>query len=97
MLDAIEQAGSISGAGRLLGLSYRRTWLMVSEMNRCFRDKLVETVIGGGSARGARLTEDGRRLRSAFRELEATAAAATNGCAYSYLVAALCEAPRSGA
>ena len=54
LLDAIAAQGSISGAGRALGMSYRRAWLLVDEMNRCFADRLVETLAGGGRERGTR-------------------------------------------
>ena len=35
LLEAIERAGSISAASRAMGMSYRRTWLLVDAMNRC--------------------------------------------------------------
>lgn len=71
LLEAIEREGSISAAGRALGMSYRRTWLLVDGMNRCWESKLVETVAGGGEARGARVTELGRTVLAAYRALEA--------------------------
>ena len=33
LLEAIQEAGSISGAARALGMSYRRAWLLVEEIN----------------------------------------------------------------
>ena len=39
LLDAIERAGSISGAARDLGLSYKRAWDLVDMMNRCFKNR----------------------------------------------------------
>ena len=56
LLDAIAATGSISAAGRSLGMSYRRAWLLVDTMNRCFAERLVETVPGGGKAAGARIS-----------------------------------------
>lgn len=94
LLDAIAQHGSISAAGRALGMSYRRTWLLVDEMNRCFRDRLVETLAGGGRERGARLTDAGRGVLDAYRWLEAAAAAATDTDAYRQLAGAMLDAPR---
>jgi molybdenum-dependent DNA-binding transcriptional regulator ModE len=38
LLEAIDKTGSISQAGRSLGMSYRRAWLLVDDMNNCFRD-----------------------------------------------------------
>ncbi len=76
LLEAIARDGSISAAGRALGMSYRRTWLLVDSMNRCWRDRLVDTTAGGGKARGARLTDTGRTVLAAYRALEAKLAEA---------------------
>lgn len=70
LLEAIDREGSISAAGRALGMSYRRTWLLVDSMNRCWTDKLVDTTPGGGRDKGARLTDCGREVLSAWRALE---------------------------
>ena len=79
LLDAIEREGSISAAGRALGMSYRRAWLLVDSMNRCFAERLVETTAGGGTGRGARLTDAGQAARDAYRRLEADVARASEG------------------
>lgn len=71
LLEAIDRSGSISAAGRALGMSYRRAWLLVDSMNRCFRDRLIETTAGGGQAKGARLTHTGRDVLARYRTLEA--------------------------
>lgn len=70
LLEAIDREGSISAAGRALGMSYRRTWLLVDSMNRCWSDRLVDTTQGGGRDRGARLTNCGREVLTAYRSLE---------------------------
>lgn len=82
LLEAIEKESSISGAGRALGMSYRRTWLLVDEMNRCFQDRLVDTLAGGGKDRGARITPFGHRVLAAYRTLEAEAAKLRDGSPY---------------
>lgn len=71
LLEAIEREGSISAAGRALGMSYRRTWLLVDSMNRCWADRLVDTTPGGGHQRGARVTGLGRQVLAAYRAVEA--------------------------
>jgi molybdate transport system regulatory protein len=68
VLDAIERTGSITGAGRLLGLSYRGCWDAVQSLNNLFGEPLVATTPGG--ARGAALTDAGRRLLSDYRDLQ---------------------------
>ena len=75
LLEAITREGSISAAGRALGMSYRRAWLLVDGMNRCWRERLVETVAGGGHGRGATLTATGWCVLTAYRALEADLAA----------------------
>lgn len=78
LLDAIREHGSISAAGRALGMSYRRAWLLVDAMNRCWKNKLVDTVPGGGHTRGARVTDVGEAILSAYRSIqEAASTAAT--------------------
>lgn len=50
LLSAIAETGSIAAAGRRLDMSYRRAWLLVETMNRCFRAPLVEAAKGGARA-----------------------------------------------
>jgi molybdate transport system regulatory protein len=69
ILEAIERTGSISAAGRELGMSYRRTWLLVDTMNRSWVEPLVDT-LPGGARTGAKLTDCGRRVLAGFRGLE---------------------------
>ena len=71
LLEAIARTGSISAAGRDLGMSYRRAWLLVDTMNRCFRKPLVEAHPGGGKAAGATLTAEGEAALAAYRALSA--------------------------
>ena len=96
VLEAIGREGSIRAAGKALGMSYRRIWLLVDEMNRCFTGKLVETLSGGGRERGARLTETGREVLAAFRELEAESARAAELPAYARLSALIRAEPLPG-
>lgn len=71
LLDAIVATGSISAAGKQLGMSYRRTWLLVDAMNRCFQQPLVETATGGVQGGGTRLTEYGINVLKRYRQLQA--------------------------
>ena len=75
LLEAIERMGSISAAGRELKMSYRRAWLLVDTMNRCFQRPLVETSTGGASGGGAQVTDLGRDILRRFRAIEAKAVA----------------------
>jgi len=77
LLEAIQNTGSISQAGRNLGMSYRRAWLLVDDMNNCFRDAVVEAQPGGVHGGGATLTKFGRKLVERYRAIESDALAAT--------------------
>jgi len=45
--DAISETGSIVAAGRRMGMSYRRAWLLAKTMNACFQQPLIEAAKGG--------------------------------------------------
>jgi molybdate transport system regulatory protein len=95
LLRQVERAGSIAGAGRAMSMSYRRAWLLVDTMNRCFRDALVEAHPGSGSKAGARLTEAGRQALDAYEELVEAATGGTAGKPLQKLEAALRATPRA--
>jgi molybdate transport system regulatory protein len=75
LLVAIERTGSISAAAREMDMSYRRAWLLVDALNRCFQEPLVATATGGQGGGGAQVTEFGRMVLQRYREMEAKAAA----------------------
>jgi molybdate transport system regulatory protein len=70
LLDGIERSGSISAAGRELGMSYKRAWDLVDSLNRTFRLPVVATRLGGSQGGGASLTAFGRQLVDRYREME---------------------------
>lgn len=93
LLEAIQSEGSISAAGRALGMSYRRAWLLVDEMNRCFDPPLVDTVKGGGLDRGSKVSPTGKAVLEAYREMEREASAVADQPAYTRLQGFLRPAP----
>ena len=76
LLEAIDRTGSISEAGRSLKMSYRRAWLLVDDMNGCFRASVVATKPGGAHGGGAELTALGHELIRKYRSIETEATAA---------------------
>ncbi len=74
LLQAIEAKGSITGAARSMGMSYRRAWLLADAMNRSFRKPLIEAARGGRGGGGARLTPLGRDVLGHYRAMETKAA-----------------------
>jgi molybdate transport system regulatory protein len=79
LLEAINQTGSISAAGKKLGMSYRRTWLLVDTMNRCFVQPVIKTVTGGSRGGGAQVTPLGQEVLAEYRKLQAEVTAASHG------------------
>jgi molybdate transport system regulatory protein len=71
LLELIGETGSISAAGRAMGMSYRRAWLLVDELNHMFREPVVVSRLGGASGGGATLTEFGADVVRRYRAIEA--------------------------
>ena len=76
LLEAIAATGSITAAAKQLGMSYRRAWLLVDTMNRCFTKPVVEAEAGGKRGGGARLTAAGLLAVRHYRRIEKRAAKA---------------------
>jgi molybdate transport system regulatory protein len=93
LMELISRHGSISAAGKEMGMSYRRAWLLVDEINHIFREPLVETQMGGSGGGGARLTRLGRDVVGRYRAIEGAAATASTADMRA-LRAALPERPR---
>lgn len=70
LLEAIRDTGSISAAGRRLGMSYRRAWLLVDELNRHLGAPVVDAVTGGAKGGGAQLTRTGDEVLTRYRHME---------------------------
>ncbi|GHH02092.1 winged helix-turn-helix domain-containing protein [Pseudodonghicola xiamenensis] len=74
LLGLIRDTGSISAAGREMGMSYKRAWSLVEEMNAMFSAPLVQSVRGGARGGGAQLTDTGATVLERYRALERAAA-----------------------
>lgn len=71
LLALIEQMGSISAAGREMGMSYKRAWSLIEEMNLALTQPVVISSRGGSGGGGATLTPVGVAVLAHFRRLEA--------------------------
>lgn len=76
LLEKIGEAGSIAAGGRMLGMSYRRAWLLIDEINTIFGQPVVTAKTGGAKGGGAELTPLGRMLITRYRAIEKSATAA---------------------
>jgi molybdate transport system regulatory protein len=70
LLDQIAKTGSITRAGRAVGISYRTAWLTVDHLNGIADGPLVERTTGGKSGGGTRLTPAGENLLRMYRTLQ---------------------------
>ena len=75
LLQAIDETASLTKAAARFGMSYKRGWSLVREMNAAFAEPLVETEKGGsGGGGGASLTPLGKRVLKRYRQMEKDAA-----------------------
>lgn len=70
LMELIRETGSIRQAAQRMDMSYRRGWLLTDELNRMFREPVIETKKGGKSGGGAGLTDFGETLLRRFRDME---------------------------
>ena len=70
LLELIGSTGSISAAGKAMGMSYKRAWGLVQALNAGFGIALVESSRGGAAQGGAQLTEAGRFVLEHYRAMQ---------------------------
>lgn len=73
LLETIDREGSISAAGRALGMSYKRAWDLVDALNKLLGTSVVDVSTGGYRGGGATLTDAGRNLVADYRAMERAA------------------------
>lgn len=79
LLEHIAESGSISAAGKAMGMSYKRAWGLVQALNDGFGAPLVETSRGGSGQGGAALTDLGRAVLAHYRAMQEKTRAAIAG------------------
>ena len=76
MLEGVRDTGSIAAAGRRIGMSYKRAWLIVAALNTHFDAPLIEASKGGKAGGGAQLAALGEEVLAAYGEMLALTEAA---------------------
>lgn len=76
LLEAIAETRSITAAAKSIGMSYRRAWILVDQINACLRQPAVASAQGGEHGGGSRLTAVGEALVQRYRRIEMRAAEA---------------------
>jgi len=71
LLERLSEHGSLRRAAASMGMSYRKAWLLVEEMQTAFNRAVVNAEIGGAGGGGMQLTELGTTLLNTYRRIEA--------------------------
>lgn len=71
LLEAVHQTGSISGAAKAIGMTYKAAWDAIDAINNRAAKPVVVSQHGGAGGGGAVLSEYGEELITAFSKLEA--------------------------
>ena len=79
LLERISEKGSIRQGAAVMGMSYRKAWLLLQSVHQTFGAPAVVTETGGAAGGGSRLTELGTKLVRTFRAIEKNASGAVEG------------------
>jgi molybdate transport system regulatory protein len=71
LLVMIDKNGSLSKAAKEMGMSYRKAWSMVEDMNQRGQEPYVELHKGGTQGGGAELTSRGKKVLTVFQQMNA--------------------------
>jgi molybdate transport system regulatory protein len=71
LLEAIRSNGSITGAAKSMGMSYRRAWLLVDAVNNALNQPAVVAEAGGRHGGGAILTPVGEQVVGLYHAIQA--------------------------
>jgi molybdate transport system regulatory protein len=69
LLSLIDKSGSIVKAAKAMGMSYKKAWDMVDEMNTRGKKPLVVARKGGDKGGGTELTDTGRKMIARYEKL----------------------------
>ena len=67
LLRHIAETGSLAEAAERMGLSYRRAWGKIREIERNLGVSLVHSEVGGAGGGSSHLTEEGERLVALYQ------------------------------
>ena len=71
LLELIGEEGSIAKAAKKMGMSYKKAWDIIDELNTRSKKPFVISRKGGESGGGAELTETGKKVVASYRALTA--------------------------
>ena len=80
LLEAVAEAGSINGAAKALGISYRKAWSQLHDMEQHAPFALLEKRTGGKDGGASLLTQDSLDILERFRALRSEAQLLVDEC-----------------
>jgi len=82
LLEGVAREGSLAGAARAMGMSYKRAWELLAQLNEMFDDPVAVSLPGRNIGGGTELTPFGARVIALYHAVERRAmqaAAAATG------------------
>ncbi len=76
LLEYIAREGSLAAAARAMGMSYKRAWALLAELNGLFEEPVAVTLPGRNVGGGTALTPFGERVAALYRAIERRSAQA---------------------
>lgn len=73
LLEGVANTGSISGAAKASGMTFRRAWQLLETLRTGLGKDVLETQVGGKTGGGAQVTEFGHILIHHYRKAEKSA------------------------
>lgn len=70
LLEQIDKCGSMNQAAKSMGMSYKKAWKLIQELNAMYDEPLVEKEVGGKSGGGSIVTARGKKLIMDFKRIE---------------------------
>lgn len=69
LLMAIDETGSLSLASKKTGISYKKAWKIIKEIESLTEEKLIISIRGGCGGGGTTLTDIGKELVFNYRQI----------------------------
>jgi molybdate transport system regulatory protein len=69
LLKLVEETGSIANAAKSMGMSYKKAWGIIMNMNTKSPQPLVISHKGGKNRGGAEVTQAGKKIMAAYEKL----------------------------
>ena len=70
LLELVDERGSIRGAAIAMGMSYRRAWLLLREIEAAMGAPVIVGQVGGAKGGGTSLNALGRAVLKQYRAIE---------------------------